>query len=517
MERAGRPADAARCYERLLAKTFVDLKVHGDLTGKEAVDSLPADSPVRQHLGTRIEWPTAVVKTEIVPQPLDYYGSQLDISFGRQPFLQDLLLELDQGRQEMLARDGLGRELFRVALQDVGRMRRYGFNSPAWARAVGHILLVQADTQVLAIDAFSTDKDSKSRVLWRQDLTEMLGDATGSIQLRFMHVPNRRMRPQWVNQNGEPVGGIWPIGHELVCIQRGTKLLAIDVLSGQVLWTRHDMRPTSEIFGDDEYVFIVPANASEAVVLRATDGQKVGERRVPGNDRLHTYGRKIVTVAAGGGKQTARVYDAWTEQDEWQRAFGQGARMELIDGDEFGVLDPTGQFVIYSLAENRAIVDSKIEAEPSLQDFKIFRYGDQYVVVSGRAVVARPNAPQLFAVQNYTSRNNPVIRGRGHAFDRNTGKELWPSIEIGPTASLLNQATRLPFMVFAVNLTEAGGPNAGRNYTHVMCLDIRNGKMAADLKLDQSSSVVVAVGDLEKKTLEIRGSQSAAILHFGDE
>jgi outer membrane protein assembly factor BamB len=516
MERAGRHAEAARCYERLLAKPFVDLKVHGDWTGKEAVESLPADSPVRPFLDAKFDWPDAVVKTDVVPQALDYYGSQLDISFGREPFLRELLLELDQGRQEMLARDGLGREKFRVALQDVGRMRRYGFNSPAWARAVGHILLVQADTQVLAIDAFSLDKDSKSRVLWRQDLTEMLGDPSGSVQLRFLHVPNRRMRPQWVNQNGEPVGGIWPIGHELVCIQRGTKLLALDVLTGQVLWTRHDMRPTSEIFGDDEYVFIVPANAAEAIVLRATDGQKIGERRVPGHDRLHTYGRKVVTVAAGGGKQTARVYDAWTEQDVWQRAFAPGARMELIDGDEFAVLDPKGQFVIYSLVEDRAIVDTKLEAEPSLQDFKVFRFGDQYAVVAGRAVVARPNAPQYFAVQNYTARSNPVIKGRAHAFDRTTGKELWPSIEIGPTASLLNQAARLPFMVFAVNLTEAGGPNAGRNYTHVLCLDIRSGKLAADLKLDQSSSVVVAVGDPEKKTLEIRGSQSAAVLTFGD-
>ncbi len=394
MDRAGRPADAARCYERLLAKPLTDVTVRGDYTGREVIDSLPADSPVRPHLGSQIEWPATVAKTEIVPQPLDYYGSQLDIGFGRQPFLEHLSLELDQGRQELFARDGLGAELFRVALQDSVRLRRYGFNSPAWARAVGHILVVQADTQVLAIDAFSTSKDSKSRVLWRQDLTDMLGASDGSVQIRFMHVPNRRMRPQWVNQNGEPVGGIWPIGHELVCVQRGTKLLAIDVFSGQVLWTRHDTSPTSEIFGDDEYVFVVPANGSEAIVLRATDGQKVGERRVPSSDRVTTYGRKIVTFAGGGGKQTARVYDAWTEQDIWQRAFSTtNARIELVDGDEFGVLDNQGQFVIYSLAEDRTVVDAKLDKEPALQDLQIFRFDDRYIVTASGPLVARQGGP----------------------------------------------------------------------------------------------------------------------------
>ncbi len=124
--------------------------------------------------------------------------------------------------------------------------------------------------------------------------------------------------------------------------------------------------------------------------------------------------------------------------------------------------------------------------------------------------------PQRFAVQSYSTRSNPVIKGRAYSFDRNTGKELWPSIEIGPTASLLNQPTALPVMVFALNLSEQGGPNAGRNYTHVMCLDIRSGKMLADLKLDQSSSVVVAMADVEKQTLTIRGSQSAAVLHFSE-
>ena len=71
-------------------------------------------------------------------------------------------------------------------------------------------------------------------------------------------------------------------------------------------------------------------------------------------------------------------------------------------------------------------------------------------------------------------------------------------------------------MVFALNLNEQGGPNAGRHYTHVMCLDVRSGKMLADLKLDQSSSVVVAMADVQKQTLTIRGSQSAAVLHFGE-
>ncbi len=404
MDRAGRPADAARCYERLLTKPLADVTVRGEHTGREVIESLPADSPVRLHLGSQIEWPTMVAKTEIVPQPLDYYGSQLDIGFGRQPFLEHLSLELDQGRQELFAHDGLGAELFRVALQDSVRLRRYGFDSPAWARAAGHILVVQADTQVLAIDAFSTNRDSKSRVLWRQDLTDMLGTSDGSVQVRFMHVPNRRMRPQWVNQNGEPVGGIWPIGHELVCVQRGTKLLAIDVFSGQVLWTRHDASPTSEIFGDDEYVFVVPANGSEAIVLRATDGQKVGERRVPSSDRVTTYGRKIVTFSGGGGKQTARVYDAWTEQDIWQRTVLDNQRADRIGRwrrvRRLGQSGPVRDLFPGRRSNGRRCkAGQRAGASRTCRSFALMI--DILSPPAGRS--SRQGGPQRFAVQSYSS------------------------------------------------------------------------------------------------------------------
>ena len=41
-----------------------------------------------------------------------------------------------------------------------------------------------------------------------------------------------------------------------MCFQRLRNLVAVDPLSGELLWVRHDIPPGSEIFGDDQYVFV---------------------------------------------------------------------------------------------------------------------------------------------------------------------------------------------------------------------------------------------------------------------
>ena len=58
-------------------------------------------------------------------------------------------------------------------------------------------------------------------------------------------------------------------------------MIAVRSLTGETLWTRGDIQPGSEIFGDDEMLFVVEPNSNEAIVLRALDGHELGRRPVP--------------------------------------------------------------------------------------------------------------------------------------------------------------------------------------------------------------------------------------------
>ncbi len=57
--------------------------------------------------------------------------------------------------------------------------------------------------------------------------------------------------------------------------------MAVDPLSGDPLWVRQDIPPGSEVFGDEQYLFVLSPGSDEASVYRATDGQLLGTRKVP--------------------------------------------------------------------------------------------------------------------------------------------------------------------------------------------------------------------------------------------
>jgi hypothetical protein len=515
MRRLNRPEDAASCL-RPLARDLGEQPVGGFKTAGQAIEAVAADATVRRYMAADEFWPTDVVKNESLARNLDYSGMPLEVGFGREPFAMQLALEMDLSKQEVLVRDGFGRDRFRVALYDpskAGRSNRVvNYGSLPWARAAGHIVLIQSGTQILAVDALSSERDGKGSVLWRQDLADILAES-GATQQRPPQGPNRRRPSLWMDQTGKQVGGIWPVGHELICLQRGNKLLGIDVFSGQILWTRQDIQPAEEIFGDNELLFVVPPGAGDATVLRCLDGTKVGTRRVPATDQ--TCGRMVLTFSTTSGKAVARVYDAWTEEEVWQRSFAVNAKFESLDSEEFAILDPQGKLVVYSLEKRRPIVDSDVEPETALADLQVFRTSDRYVVLAARQLTYRQGMPHMYPVQNVIQRNAPVVEGRVYGFDRRTGKQIWTVKDFGPTSTLVNQPAHLPLMVFAMNMNEQLPRGGQKASTSVSVLDTRNGRVFGPHKVDNGSSTIAVVAEPEAQALEIRCASGTVKLTFG--
>jgi hypothetical protein len=379
--------------------------------------------------------------------------------------------------------------------------------------------LVHERTQILAIDTLSSASDGKRRVLWRHDLAELVGDGR-DVVVRPLQGANRRVRSQWVDQSGRPIGGIWAVGYELVCVQRGKTLLGIDVLTGAVLWTRYDMAPASEIFGDEECLFIVPHNsAGKATVLRTFDGAKLGARTVPGNDRYMTHGRKVVQFSNRGGESTVRVLDPWKSDEAeaiWERELAGNAKIESIGAGEFAVMDPKGRLVVYSVEDERVIIDTELKAESVLAELEVFRTAERYVVLAGRQLEFREGLPHRYAVQNNSSRSMPVVEGRAYGFDRQTGKLLWEK-DLPVTAALLNQPAHVPLLVFAMNVNEQSRASAQRATTSILCLDTRDGRIVEELSLTSPSTTVVPIADPVERTLQIQRNTKSVTLYFGDQ
>ncbi len=58
-----------------------------------------------------------------------------------------------------------------------------------------------------------------------------------------------------------------PVNARMVCFQRMRNLVAVDPLTGDQLWVRQDVPQNSDVFGDEQYVFVLAPGKEEAAVL----------------------------------------------------------------------------------------------------------------------------------------------------------------------------------------------------------------------------------------------------------
>ena len=285
--------DAAACF-RQLQRQFADVPCHAGLTSSQWLAVLPDGDALRQEVrrkaGTTYSWsawPAGEVEAS-KPEPganpfnrgprFDMLLGGGDPFMGGGPFFSDCSLGLEYSQQQIVLRDGLGRPQKTIPLVQNGRAYFGGYNQNASpARSCGHLLLTFVGTKIQALDPREASGNS-SPILWGQDLADTTTDNEGNM----IFVNNGYDQ----NFRANPFG---PVNARYVCYQRKRSIVAVDPLSGEPLWERQDIAPNSEVFGDEQYLFVISSGSEEASVYRATDGQLLGTRKLPRPNFRNSY------------------------------------------------------------------------------------------------------------------------------------------------------------------------------------------------------------------------------------
>ena len=138
------------------------------------------------------------------------------------------------------------------------------------------------------------------------------------------------------------------------------------------------------MFGDDDYVFVVAEGSTTATVFRASDGSLIGSRPVAAESaRKASWGRFELTFRASGDKQVLAWVDLFEKRIVWQKHFADDARVEPIEGDEIGVVEPKkGRFVVLALADGARRLDSAIESDEGVGNIAVRRSKERYVLIT---------------------------------------------------------------------------------------------------------------------------------------
>ena len=370
------------------------------------------------------------------------------------------------------------------------------------AKLYGHLLVVSLGYEILAINLLDdVEGRPEDRVLWRTALTPQ--DAARTMATSTMigadnHWTIERMVP--VDKNGRRVGILGPVEATGVCFQKNSELRCVDPMTGHIRWVRKGIRHSCDLFGDEEYVFVVPPKSGKASVYAMSDGTLLGERAVPADDRRWiTRGRKVLTWDGTHGESaelTLRLVDIWENRDVWQRTFsgergtaGGLARAFQIDNEEMVVMQPDGKLTVFRLDDGEVRLQAELLPEPQLNHIFAIRSRDQYLFITNQPVPKRRVSRRGVYLQNRNISLGPVwqINGRVYAFDRETLEPSWSvPAEIDGYMLPLAQAVNSPMLFFMryptkqLRVTSGGRQRIqSRQHTELLCLDRRDGRLLA--------------------------------------
>lgn len=520
---AGRLADAAS-YDRRLTGEWADEVCLDGRTGSEVARALPRADEIARYASTDDLWPTGKVMVEKDNEaaPMTQGRSApVEMRGNPAPFFDRATVEADPNMQQqvLVGRDGLGREQWRLSIKDRNDSTNFGA-AVNYVRANGHLLLASLGYQVVAVDALGTPT-TPARVLWRQDLNEPISGLPRQVGLNFRPAPmpwGGGHRMQVFDVNGRPMGNTSPLLSDVVCFQRLRNLIAVDPLTGDTLWTRQDVPSGSELFGDDEYLFVVssvPGNSTEATVYRTLDGEEVGHRSVPlADQRVLTRGRLVLAWDLGsGGQGTLFLFDPGKQAAVWKKKFDARSRFSTVGDDTVAVVEPTGHLSILSLPDGQATIDAEIDKEPALQDVYLLRSPRLDLLITNRSTPQRPNNMNVAAMPGQPGAI--LVNGAVYGFNRQTGQRIYRQ-SLSQKGLILNQPADLPVLVFAAMVQRARSNQPGAR-GELACLDKRTGRFVFQQETEQPMAIVDTVSNPEKHEVLVRTPVVAYRLKFTGE
>ncbi|HEY2840619.1 MAG TPA: PQQ-binding-like beta-propeller repeat protein [Pirellulales bacterium] len=513
VDSAGRYDDATLYYKRLTERFG-----EAEGLGRQLVGALPEKSEVVKLLNAPPAWPIGEVKRdEAKGQPgVRNPNFPIPLVGPLGVFYEHMGIELDQQSQAIVGKDSFGRERWRVPLRDPAQNNLIVFPmlpQTSQARVNGHLLLVSMGYQILAIDTLGGPGGEGARVLWRQDLVENAAGANlnfGGNQ--YVQVPWAVPRMIPMDQLGRPLGSMGPLTSNMACFQRLRNVVVLHPISGETLWTRGNVEPGSDLFGDDEMLFIVAPNTDDALVVRALDGYELGRRKTPpSNQRVTTIGRRAVSWGVEDGKSVLKMTDIWDQKEIWKWQFDPAAKPWLVADESVGVFSPDGRFLLIGLADGKAMVDELVTPEPQLNEVFVMRGSDQYILIANHPPQMR-NGVNLQPVPGQIG--NPLVAGNVHLFDRKTGKKI-ASTPIDKQGLLLSQPSGLPVLTFATQIyNQQRTPQIPQVQTEVKFLDKRTGRIVYEEKLSNQILAVDLIGDPERNQVVLKTPGSGIRLTF---
>ena len=510
--KAGRHEAAAGVY-RLLGGPWAELICAEGKTGRQLLEALPPEDPVRKLLAAQNPWPTDPPKVETLSGNRGHKFVGFVSVVRTSSLTPPLAFRFDPNPSQLEIGHPSGKKTEPIGIPRPPTMAAINHNVYSYCQGVhrGHVLIGWLGTVVAGVNLLS----EPGQILWtqptvpaRQPPHPLLGGGVFGVRVQ-PRVPGPFLADQ-------PLPLM--VSTHTICFQQDRKLTAVEPLGGggTPLWTRTDLPENADLFGDEEVLFVTPAGQQEATVLSTLDGRRLGTRRVPDiKGRLLVLGRRVLCWKSDQQTSEAFLVDPWKDQTLWTRTFPAKSQPWLLtDEGRLAVLAPSGALVLVDVETGQEVLQASVDPEPNLDSLVVLALESRYIVIANRPF--QPTGPVFFGRQMFDAL---PVHGRVTALDRRSGQVLW-NTEVLEQTIRLGCPTQLPILVFYnIGYRQTQNPRGdvtNQPWENLLCLDVRTGTV-----IHQSNKMGIAgfgyeiTANPEERTISIIAPRETVRLRFG--
>ena len=425
---------------------------------------------------------------------------------------------LSSRTNELEVRDSLGRKIFSTSLESK-YIQKIHDPSHVYAVARGNLLVVSFGEQIIAFDTLQTSNSGAAEPLWSRNVATSFAGSQYSMA-RQVSVPSGRPGSRRIvraQRNGKWTGIVGPLNHDSCVFQEQTRLVCVNAITGNQLWSRSDVPLGCDLYGDENFVIAVPPGSKRALLYSAFDGRELGESVAPKwNEHLATMGRNVVRWRRlANSRMELSSYDVVAGESNWKHEFNRGSKVSISRGQFVAVVDADGHCAIVDASTGEAIVEQNLAPLEKMQDVYLLAGNESFILAVKQK--SKTNVHHI----NALNRNDSVVLGAGkiYHFDRKTGKQLWSSAStLDRQALMLAQPADLPVIVFVANVTRRDA-RGGRPGIKMLVLEKASGRQLIhnnELPGSNGNHCLIKLSDSKKNTVEIEMSRQTVAMNFTD-
>ena len=240
------------------------------------------------------------------------------------------------------------------------------------------------------------------------------------------------------------------------------------------------------------------------------------------------------------GSSVLSLFDVAVQppRELWSAPFGgfsdamHGVKACLVDREAIALMEPSGRFVMLSLADGSKLIEEQLELEPNLQNIFVERSAEQDILFVnrpsrnpatwqnpfGNVAPGRRNGPAMLVRPsvNIQPVGDIQFSGRIYAFNRATHKQQWPRpVVVEQRGYSSTEPNELPVLTFLGNILETTPrPNGENQHGSVLCLDKRTGRVLYQSDTLPPVNAVDMQANTDDRSITVASPPSSIMLKF---